>query len=138
MDIYWLFGGQSSKPQTVGGSPVTVTGAAGLSLGVGYGYQIVRESAASLWIEVSSVFTGGTQGIVPGVSGTFNWGWSCWILPGIRVMVPVESRISVYGAGGGAWRVSMCRRSRSNPFPRRRVHRPRMGFSISGEAWICG
>lgn len=101
MDIYWLFGVQSVKSQTIAGTSVTVPGSTGATLELGYGYQIVRKSAASLWVELFSMFGGGGHAVAPGIAGTFSSGWGAWVLPGLRFMVPLQSRVSLYAASGG-------------------------------------
>jgi hypothetical protein len=65
----------------------------------GYGYQIVRTSAASLWIEMSFAFGGG-KGTVPGVGGKPQLLWNTYA-PGLRFMVPLKERVSIYAAAGG-------------------------------------
>jgi hypothetical protein len=69
------------------------------SLSDGYGYQIVRTSAASLWIEMCVSFGGGS-GSVPGAAGKLYLSWSAFA-PGLRFMVPVHERVSIYAASGG-------------------------------------
>jgi hypothetical protein len=119
MDCYWLFGSQSVKSQTIPGTAVTLPGATGLTTNFGYGYQIVRKSAASLWVEAFFVIGGDAQSIAPGIAGTFNSGWSAFpsFLPGFRFMVPLQSRISVYAAGGGGVSNFSVPQIEQQPFP---------------------
>ena len=101
MDIFFLFGPAKVNSQTVPGTTVTAPGSSGYSEGTGYGYQIARKSAASLWIEFIPAFYNSGTGNA-GSLGSVDWDWTAFML-GIRVMVPVQSRISVYGAAGGGF-----------------------------------
>ena len=98
MDIYFLFGGSPAQSQTVGGQ-AALSGTTLLVQATGYGYQIVRKSAASLWVEFSPLFSSGKV-TASGISGSTNLDWQAFTL-GVRFMVPVQSRISLYGATGG-------------------------------------
>ena len=99
MDISFLAGPAITSSSTIPGSNVKVEGTTGYSNSTGYGYQIVRTRAGSLWIEFSPTF------VSPGfagsnISGRVSTSFSAFTL-GLRLMVPVHSRISVYGALGG-------------------------------------
>ena len=50
-DIYFLTGPAHVKPQVIAGSSTTLSGSTGVGVNIGYGYQAVRKSAASLWVE---------------------------------------------------------------------------------------
>jgi hypothetical protein len=65
-----------------------------------YGYQVARTSAASLWIEFvpNAIVSPGTS--TGGVAGSLRFRQFVQTL-GVRFMVPVQSRISIYGAAGG-------------------------------------
>ncbi|SPF45302.1 exported hypothetical protein [Candidatus Sulfopaludibacter sp. SbA4] len=102
-DFFFLFGPRSIPSQVVPGTNATVYGATLLGDSVGYGYQVARRSAASLWLEYVPAFAvhGISTASIPGsVDNSFN----AFTL-GVRIMIPVQSRISVYGAlgGGGGW-----------------------------------
>lgn len=58
MDIFFLLGASHVNSQTIGGSAVTLFSATDVSLRYGYGYQILRKSAASLWVEFAPAFGG--------------------------------------------------------------------------------
>ena len=98
-DVFWLFGASTVKQQTIDGSGATVKGATGLAIEYGYGYQIVRQSAASLWIEFAPQF-GGADSVHTSLPSVVNLSWSAYPL-GLRFMVPLAARVSVYAAGGG-------------------------------------
>jgi len=98
-DIFWLFGWSGVKAQSLGTSGVTLGSSSGLTFNYGYGYQILRKSAASLWIEFSPFFSGSSS-VSGSIPGSANLSWSAFA-PGVRFMVPVQSRISVYGIAGG-------------------------------------
>jgi hypothetical protein len=66
---------------------------------VGFAFQVVRESAVGLWVEpVPIVIEAPSQySALPG----FSSGSSILFTPSARLMVPVHSRISIFGAAGG-------------------------------------
>lgn len=101
IDIYMLAGPASTGSSTIIGSNVTVEGTTGYSSATGYGYQIARTRAGSVWIDFSPVF------VLPGLSGAtiggrVYSGFSSFTL-GLRFMVPIHARIAIFGtvAGGG-------------------------------------
>jgi hypothetical protein len=98
-DIFWLFGANSIPSQSVGGSAATLNGDTGVTIGYGYGYQIVRKSAASLWVEFSPIF-GGANPVGASIPGAVNLTWNAYPI-GVRFMIPLQSRVSVYAAAGG-------------------------------------
>jgi len=101
-DIFFLAGPAFAKTQVIGGTNVTVYGSTGYSSTFGYGYQFMRRSAVSLWVEFApfaGVHPAAETATIPGsISLT-----SVIFAPGIRVMAPVQSRISVFGVLGGGW-----------------------------------
>jgi len=101
MDIFFLFGPASVKSQTVNGTAVTAPGSSGYSSATGYGYQVARKSAVGLWVEFIPAFYLSGVGKTGGL-GSVDWDWNAFVL-GLRVMIPVQSRISVYGAAGGGF-----------------------------------
>jgi hypothetical protein len=102
MDIFFLAGPSFAKAQVIGGTNVTVYGSTGYSSTTGYGYQFMRKSAVSLWVEFApfaGIHPAAETATIPGsVSLT-----SIIFAPGIRVMAPVQSRISVFGVLGAGW-----------------------------------
>lgn len=103
MDIFILLGASHVNSQTIGGSAVTLSSATDISLSYGYGYQILRKSAASLWVEFAPAF-GGVDPVKGSIGGGANLSWDDFSF-GIRFMVPVQSRISLYGVAGGGFGV---------------------------------
>jgi len=98
MDIFFLFGASHVNSQTIGGSAVTLSSATDLSVSYGYGYQILRKSAASLWVEFAPAF-GGVDPVKGSIGGGADLSWKVFD-SGLRFMIPVQSRISVYGVAG--------------------------------------
>lgn len=94
-----LFGAAFGSTQVIGGSNVTVDGSPGFSTAVGFAFQVMRKSAVSLWVEPFPVITAipGGSANIPG-SASAN---SELFVPSARLMVPVQSRISLFGALGG-------------------------------------
>jgi len=98
-DFFFLFGPRSIPSQVVPGTNATVYGATLLGDEVGYGYQVARRSAVSLWLEYVPAFA--VHGLsTASIRGLVNNDFNAYTL-GVRVMVPVQSRLSVYGAVGG-------------------------------------
>jgi hypothetical protein len=100
MDVSILEGVTWYRPQTIAGTNVTVSGSTGHSQQIGYGYQVLRTPAGGLWIEFypMTFFSPGTS--TANVPGSFNPG-GFLITPGVRYMVPVQSRLSLYAVAGG-------------------------------------
>jgi hypothetical protein len=97
-DIAAMFGPTSVKAQGVPGSNITTPGSTGLAASVDYGYQLVRRSAASLWLDIALPNTSpgklGTS--VPGsIDDTANF-----YVAGVRFMAPINPRVSIYGVTG--------------------------------------
>src|SRR5438093_4103899 len=102
LDMSMLAGATSFGSREVAGSGVTVYGATAACSSFRYGYQVARVSAASLWIELGQgtfVIGGSSSGSLPGIVNNGIFAFTA----GLRLMIPVQSRISVYGAlaGGG-------------------------------------
>jgi hypothetical protein len=99
-DIFFLFGANSVNPETIPGSQVTVSGSTSYwNFSYGYGYQVLRKSAASLWVEYVPVFAGNNR-VGTSTAGTVSQSWWASTV-GVRFMVPLQSRVSIYGATGG-------------------------------------
>lgn len=94
-DIAVMFGPSSVKAQGIPGSSITVPGSTGLFVSVDYGYQLVRRSAASLWLDIAEQDIG--PGKIPAsVPGLVNDSAILYVA-GVRFMAPIHSRVSVYG-----------------------------------------
>jgi opacity protein-like surface antigen len=100
-DIYMLAGPAITSSSTIPGANVTVEATTGYASVTGYGYQIARTRGGSVWIDFSPAF------VLPGLSGStiggsVNNNFVSFTL-GLRFMVPIHSRIAIFGtvAGGG-------------------------------------
>ena len=101
MDIYFLAGPGPSSSMTIPDADVTVNKSTGVASAIGYGYQVSRISAASIWLDLAqtSVVDKLTGADIPGlVNNDFMS-----LTAGLRFMMPLQSRISVYGTLGGGW-----------------------------------
>jgi len=101
VDMVLSLGPFHASSQTIGGSGITVSGSTGLSYMWGFGYQVTRTSAASLWIDLPFLFTISGHGSAV-ISGSYSPFLSPYT-PGLRFMVPVHPRISIYGIAGGGF-----------------------------------
>ena len=102
MDIFYMAGPISTSSQVIPGSTLTVSGSTGLSTQIGYGYMVSRVSAASLWIEFAPMtFThpGASHSDLTGSATLRMWTFA----PSVRFMVPVQTRVSLYGLIGGGF-----------------------------------
>jgi hypothetical protein len=102
MDIFFLAGPCFAKAQVIGGTNVTVYGSTGYTSSSGYGYQFMRKSAVNLWIEFAPLVGTHPAAETATIPGSISLS-SYMFVPGIRVMAPVHSRISLYGALGGGF-----------------------------------
>jgi hypothetical protein len=100
-DISIMVGLFQSAKATVSGTSIQVTSPAGPNSEVNFGYQILRRSEAELWIETPIVFgflsssvTIANGSVASSSNSTFAF------TPGVRVRIPTQSRLSVFGAGG--------------------------------------
>jgi hypothetical protein len=101
-EFYCLAGPSFTQTQTIGGSNVTVYGSTGYSSTIGEAYQMMRKSTLSLWIElfpVEGIASGAQKATIPG-SISLN---STIYAPAARLMIPIHSHISVFGALGGGY-----------------------------------
>jgi hypothetical protein len=100
MDIYFLFGATTVKLQTVPGTGITLSQSTAISSMVGYGYQVARTKAGGLWVEVAPGTSAFPHQRTNATPDTVELSTLIQAL-GLRFMVPVHPRISVYGATGG-------------------------------------
>ncbi|WP_321472587.1 hypothetical protein [uncultured Paludibaculum sp.] len=98
-DVSFSYGPLPIKSSTIRGTNVTANGTIGMSSATGYGYQVARTAAGSIWIDVAPIFGLYASGSAS-VPGRINNGFSS-ITAGFRLMVPLQSRTSVYGTLGG-------------------------------------
>jgi len=121
MDVYLTFGGSPVPAQTVPGTSVALSDSVGAAFTWGYGYQVWHSAAGSLWVDISSAFEAPHQrtSILPGnveMDTTYT-------APGVRFMVPVQAKISLYAvAGGGAGFYSVPRVTGDMVFLRSPIH----------------
>jgi hypothetical protein len=100
-DMFFSAGPAWNASHAIGGTNVTLADSLGYSWQWGFGYQIVRASAAGLWIDWSLVFgtPGALKANVPVLNGS-NTSWNADMV-GLRFMVPVNSRLSFYAVSDG-------------------------------------
>ena len=101
-EIYYLAGPSFAQTQTIGGTNVTVYGSTGYSLTIGVADQIMRKSTVSLWIEFVPVIIASPAAQTATIPGSISLN-SVIYAPAARLMVPIHSRISVFGALGGGY-----------------------------------
>lgn len=100
MDTSILFGPIWYRPHTIGGTNVALSGSTGHSQQISYGYQVLRTPAGSLWIEFYPMVFFSPGMSTANIGGSFNPG-GFLITPGVRYMIPVQSRVSLYAVVGG-------------------------------------
>jgi hypothetical protein len=100
MDIYFLAGPSVARTQVIGGTDVTLFRSTGYSSTTGYGYQVMRKAAVSLWVEFAPMVNSSPAAQTATIHGSVTQSGLMFV-PGVRLMAPVQSRISVFGAMGG-------------------------------------
>lgn len=103
MDISVMFGPWRVNAQTIPGTNVTLSGTHGHAFEANFGYQVLRRPTGSLLVEfmpLTSTSPGKIRG--NGIAGSVDLSMSTFT-PGVRYMVPLTSRFSVYGALGGGF-----------------------------------
>ena len=98
-DMYYVAGPVSANTQVIGGSNVTLYGSTGYAFMWGFGHQLKRIGGASLWLDVPLVFTDPSHQTAT-IPGSITLG-AAMLVPGVRLMLPLQSRISVFGIAGG-------------------------------------
>jgi hypothetical protein len=101
-DIFFLAGPSFARTQVIGGTNITVYGSTGHSQNVGYGYQIMRKSAVSLWIEILPFVFATPSAETATIPGSITL-TSTMYVPSARVMFPVHPRISLFGVLGAGY-----------------------------------
>ena len=131
VENYFLAGAAFASTQVIGGSNVTVTGSTGFSDLIGFAFQVVRKSAVSLWVEPFPLVIDSPGGSAP-IQGSASANGTI-VTPSARLMVPLEPRISVFGAvGGGGGQFHNYTLSSDNP-PQLKTHSVYHGvFSAGG------
>ncbi|MDR3702720.1 MAG: hypothetical protein P4L56_23950 [Candidatus Sulfopaludibacter sp.] len=100
MDTSILFGPTWYRPHTIPGTNVALSGSTGYSQQISYGYQVLRTPAGNLWIELNPMTFFSPGASTANIKGSFSPG-GFLITPGVRYMVPVQSRLSLYAVAGG-------------------------------------
>lgn len=103
MDMSLLFGPSWVHSQTIAGSNVTLSGSYGFGLAdqLIYGYEVRRSSTGGLWVELAPLAFSDPGGITAGSPVPEHLDNMTTFTAGVRYMVPLASRLSVYGALGG-------------------------------------
>ncbi len=101
-DVFFLAGPSLARTQVIGGSNVTLYGSTGFSDAIGYGHQVMRESAVSLWVEFFPIVLTVPAAETATIPGSITLTSEIYV-PSARLMVPVASRISVFGALGAGF-----------------------------------
>jgi len=101
MDFSFLFGGATSNESVAltSGGPV-ISGSAGFTTLLAYGYQVVSAKAGSLYLEVPQTFVFYSQGTVQGSTVSSIDRDNTYFTPGVRFKIPTGTRVSFYGAAG--------------------------------------
>jgi hypothetical protein len=89
------------KTQLIGGTNVTLYGSTGSGTTFDIGYHIMRKNNLGLWVEFVELFANSFKQTAT-IPGSISLGGSV-VVPGVRLMVPVQSRISIFGAAGGGF-----------------------------------
>jgi hypothetical protein len=97
--MYYLAGPSFASTQTIGNSGVTLYGAPGYAWTWGFGHQFHRIGGASLWFDIPLVFIIGSHETAT-IAGSVSLN-SMMLVPGLRLMLPLAPRISVFAAAGG-------------------------------------
>ena len=100
-DMVILAGPAWNGSQTIGGTNVTLASSSGYNFQTDYGYQVARLSAVSLFLDLSFHFTfPGTPAVPAPLADGAESAWDAGTL-GLRLLVPVNSRLSFYTLSGG-------------------------------------
>jgi hypothetical protein len=103
MDISFMFGAVHASGGDFNGpnGSETISGSAGVTTQISYGYQFTSTKAGSLYLELPNTFVFNATGTVTGgsVSSLNRDTW--YFTPGVRYKIPTGTRISFYGVLGG-------------------------------------
>lgn len=101
-DISVMWGPVRSTSQVVVGSTLTVTGRGDASFQIDYAHTLHSWSFGDLWFENPVVFGLNGEAKVEGGASAVSNDFSI-LTPGVRLHVPVGSRVSFYGAAGAGF-----------------------------------
>jgi len=98
-ELSLMVGPSFGSTQAIDGTNITVNGGTGSSTTFGFAFQVMQQSAVTLWVEPFPVITEqpGESTSTPG----FNSADSLYFVPSVRLMAPVHPRISLFAALGG-------------------------------------
>lgn len=102
MEFINLYGATPIRSQVIPGTNVTVRSTVIIWQETGYAYQVSRWKAAGLWAEffAPSTYLTSPESRTTNNSDTVQWD-SGIFAPGLRIMAPVQKRVSIFGAAGG-------------------------------------
>jgi hypothetical protein len=88
------------KTQLIGGTDVTLYGSVGNGTVFDIGYHVMRKNNLGLWVEYVWLSANPHQQTAT-IPGSISLGGTMAV-PGVRLMVPLQSRISIFAAAGGS------------------------------------
>src|ERR1700733_14193073 len=100
-DMHFAAGPVFTKTQTIGGSNVTAYGSSGLSTDLNLGFKVIRKSNFNLWLEYPDINTY-PHAQTATIPGAIHLGGLMGLF-GPRLMVPLQSRVSVLASAGGGF-----------------------------------
>ncbi|MBZ5622422.1 MAG: hypothetical protein LAQ69_27370 [Acidobacteriia bacterium] len=101
-DISFLLGPVTGTAQAIAGSNASVSVSGAVNLQFGFAHTIHSYSFADLWLEWPVALAyGGNADVGRGVSAAADS--SSFVTPGVRLHVPLGSRVSCYAAAGGGY-----------------------------------
>ena len=123
LDMSWLAGPSFARTQAIGNSGVTLFSAPGFAWASDFGYQFHRVGGASLWLDLPFVSIDGSHqtATIPGAISASAY----MIVPGVRLMLPLTSRISAFtegGVGEGSFSYPAIQTSRNPPLTTNNVN----------------
>jgi opacity protein-like surface antigen len=98
-DVFLAMGPAWTRSRTIPGTSVTLSNSWGASYQFDYGYQFARLSAVSLMVDfrMGGAFPGAVKANIPASGSNYHSSYTL----GLRVMVPVNARLSLYAVSGG-------------------------------------
>lgn len=97
-DMYYLVGPSFAGTQAIGNGGVTLYSSVGYAWTWGFGHQFKRVGGASLWFDVPLTFINPSHQTAT-IPGSISLG-STMVIPDLRLMLPLASRISVFACAG--------------------------------------
>jgi hypothetical protein len=103
MEVSFMGGPTWYHSQTIVGTDVKIRGSLGPSMQTSYAYQVVRSARGNLWVEFFPMTFFSPGGVSANVSSAGASLGGYVATPGVRYMVPVLARVSIYGVLGGGY-----------------------------------